>query len=196
LYRVAIESADAMLFARRDHVTKQSRPISTQTGNTVKLQYSSGVYKIASWSDITNAHTVPGEGIIQGLREVGLPLNRCLLLLAEMSSAGTLARGDYTTTTVELARKYKDFVVGFIAMKRYEEKEGDDFIYMTPGVGLDETSDGLGQQWKHPREVVFDLGCDVIIVGRGIYGKGKDPAEQAKRYQEAGWNAYQERISK
>ncbi|KAF9356938.1 orotidine 5'-phosphate decarboxylase [Mortierella sp. NVP85] len=165
-------------------------------GNTVKLQYSSGVYKIASWSDITNAHTVPGEGIIQGLREVGLPLNRCLLLLAEMSSAGTLAKGDYTTTTVELARKYKDFVVGFIAMKRYEEKEGDDFIYMTPGVGLDETSDGLGQQWKHPREVVFELGCDVIIVGRGIYGKGKDPAEQAKRYQEAGWNAYQERISK
>ncbi|KAF9427416.1 orotidine 5'-phosphate decarboxylase [Podila epigama] len=165
-------------------------------GNTVKLQYSSGVYKIASWSDITNAHTVPGEGIIQGLREVGLPLNRCLLLLAEMSSAGTLAKGEYTNTTVELARKYKDFVVGFIAMRRYEDKDGDDFIYMTPGVGLDQKSDGLGQQWKHPREVVYDNGCDVIIVGRGIYGQGRDPAHEAKRYQEAGWNAYLERVSK
>lgn len=166
------------------------------TGNTVKLQYSSGVYKIASWSHITNAHTVPGEGIIQGLREVGLPLNRGMLLLAEMSSAGTLAKGDYTTTTVDLARKYKDFVIGFIAMKRYEDKEGDDFIYMTPGVGLDETTDGLGQQWKHPREVVHDLGCDVIIVGRGIYGKGRDPVVEAQRYRKAGWEAYQERISK
>ncbi|KAG0303973.1 orotidine 5'-phosphate decarboxylase [Dissophora globulifera] len=165
-------------------------------GNTVKLQYSSGVYKIASWSDITNAHMVPGEGIIQGLREVGLPLNRCILLLAEMSSAGTLAKGDYTNTTVDIARKYKDFVVGFIAMHRYEDQEGDDFIYMTPGVGLDQTTDGLGQQWKHPREVVYNLGCDVIIVGRGIYGNGRDAAKEAKRYQEAGWNAYLERIAK
>ncbi|KAF9963583.1 orotidine 5'-phosphate decarboxylase [Modicella reniformis] len=163
-------------------------------GNTVKLQYSSGIYKIASWSDITNAHTVPGEGIIRGLRDIGLPLNRCLLLLAEMSSAGTLAKGDYTTTTVELARKYKDFVVGFIAMRRYEDKEGDDFIYMTPGVGLDQTTDGLGQQWKHPEVVVRDLGCDVIIVGRGIYDQGRDPAHEAQRYQEAGWKAYKERI--
>ncbi|KAK3844822.1 MAG: orotidine-5'-phosphate decarboxylase [Linnemannia gamsii] len=165
-------------------------------GNTVKLQYGSGIYKIASWSDITNAHMVPGEGIVQGLREVGLPLNRAMLLLAEMSSAGTLAKGDYTVKTVEVARKYKDFVVGFIAMERYADKEGDDFIYMTPGVGMDQTSDGMGQQWKHPREVVFEKGCDVIIVGRGIYGNGRDAAKEAKRYQEAGWNAYVERISK
>ncbi|KAF9159400.1 orotidine 5'-phosphate decarboxylase [Actinomortierella ambigua] len=163
-------------------------------GNTVKLQYSSGVYKIASWADITNAHMVPGEGIIQGLREVGKPLNRAMLLLAEMSSAGTLAKGDYTEHTVEMARKYSDFVVGFIAMQRYAEKEGDNFIYMTPGVGLDQKSDGMGQQWKHPREVILDRGSDVIIVGRGVYGAGRDPAAEAKRYQEAGWDAYLERV--
>ncbi|CAO3657121.1 unnamed protein product [Mucor hiemalis] len=66
-------------------------------GNTVKHQYANGVYKIASWSHITNAHTVPGEGIIKGLGEVGLPLGRGLLLLAEMSSKGALTKGSYTT---------------------------------------------------------------------------------------------------
>ena len=38
-------------------------------GNTVKLQYTSGVYKISSWSDITNAHGVTGKGVVEGLKK-------------------------------------------------------------------------------------------------------------------------------
>jgi len=63
-------------------------------GNTVVSQYRDGVYHIASWSHLVNAHLVPGPGIIDGLKTVGAPLRRGLLLLAEMSSKGTLAAGE------------------------------------------------------------------------------------------------------
>ncbi|KAJ3017259.1 UNVERIFIED_CONTAM: orotidine 5'-phosphate decarboxylase, partial [Siphonaria sp. JEL0065] len=170
-------------------------------GNTVKLQYSSGVHRIASWAHITNAHIVPGEGIVKGLAEVGVPLQRALLLLAEMSSKGSLATGDYTLEALRIARRNKNFCVGFIGQRRLESLvpnetgEEEDFIYMSPGVGLNSKGDGLGQQYRTPREVILDSGCDIIIVGRGIYGSG-DIVENAKTYQKAGWDAYLERVGR
>ena len=145
-----------------------------------------------------------------GLASVGKPLGRGLLLLAEMSTAGTLARGAYTEDAVRMARDHPDFVVGFIAQRRMNgvalpdgarEATEEDFLILTPGVGLDVKGDGMGQQYRTPREVVLESGCDVIIVGRGIYGKGRGVdvqavQTQAERYRKEGWAAYEERISR
>lgn len=164
-------------------------------GNTVALQYSSGIYKTASWAHITNAHPVPGPSVVEGLASIGLPLGRGLLLLAEMSSKDTLATGSYTERGVEMARYYKDFAIGFIAMRRPTELE--DFLILTPGVGLHSKGDGMGQQYRTPREVIYESGCDIIIVGRGIFAgvdEAQKIAENAQIYQNEGWNSYQARL--
>ncbi|MBW0488951.1 hypothetical protein O181_028666 [Austropuccinia psidii MF-1] len=181
-------------------------------GNTVKCQYSKGIYQIVKWADITNAHTVPGEGIITGLAEIGIPKQRGLLLLAEMSSKGTLATGDYTTETVKMARRHKNFVFGFISQRRLEgvgldpadkqstNNASEDFLVLSPGVGLDVAGDSLGQNYRTPYQVIFESGADVIIVGRGIYGQQNTSGDatehivaQAIRYKQAGWEAYVKR---
>ncbi|WWC92644.1 orotidine 5'-phosphate decarboxylase [Kwoniella dendrophila CBS 6074] len=173
-------------------------------GNTVSLQYSSGIHKIANWADLTNAHSVPGPGIIAGLSKIGEPLGRGLLLLAEMSSKGSLAVDGYTEETFKMAQEAgRSFVIGFIAQNRIDKsdliKDGEDYLIMSPGVGLGAKGDSLGQQYRTPRECIIDSGSDVIIVGRGIYGiKGGEQAvkDEAERYRIEGWKAYEERISK
>lgn len=165
-------------------------------GNTVVGQYSSGVHKIADWSHVTNAHIVPGSGIIDGLKSVGLPKNRGLLLLAEMSSKGTMANGAYTEAAIKMAKEHEDFVMGFIATNpnawKVEWSKG--LINMTPGVQLQVGGDSMGQQYNTPMNVICNNGSDVIIVGRGIY-KAKDPAKAASEYRKAGWEAYEKSIA-
>jgi len=145
---------------------------------------------------------------VKGLATVGLPLKRGLLLLAEMSTEGALTKGEYTDEAVRIARAHRDFVIGFIAQRRMEgvglrEDEArdpeEDFLILAPGVGLDVKGDGMGQQYRTPAQVILQSGCDVIIVGRGIYGKpGSFQPEtvrtQAERYRKAGWDAYLERV--
>jgi len=155
-------------------------------GTISKAQYEKGIYHISDWSPITNCHIVPGPGIIEGLREAGLPKGNGLLLLAQMSSKGSLAKDGYTLEAVRLAELYSDFVIGFIC----QEKLTDDprFVHMTPGVKLSEGSDSLGQQYNTPEKVLGKNGSDIMIVGRGI-SQAADPSKEAARYKEEGWRA-------
>ncbi|KAF8639774.1 hypothetical protein AX17_001034 [Amanita inopinata Kibby_2008] len=197
------------LSLKHDFVIFEDRKFA-DIGNTVALQYSSGIHKIASWSHITNAHPVPGPSVVAGLALVGRPLGRGLLLLAEMSTKGSLATGPYTLEAVRMARAHRDFVIGFIAQRRMDgvgakgpedegEDEDEDFLILTPGVGLDTNGDGMGQQYRTPHQVIAESGCDVIIVGRGIYGNDLQQAgaiaARAERYMAEGWAAYLKRIA-
>lgn len=159
-------------------------------GNTVQMQYAQGVYHIVDWADIINAHTVSGPGIIDGLKEIGQPKGRGLLLLAEMSSEGNLATGEYTEQTLQMAQDNVDFVIGFITMKKLLDEPN--FINITPGVKLAEGGDRLKQQYNTPTKVIGEQGSDIIIVGRGIY-EADDPVAEAKKYRAEGWQAYEGR---
>ncbi|KAI9824987.1 MAG: hypothetical protein M1819_000785 [Sarea resinae] len=129
------------------------------------------------------------------------PFARGLLLLAQMSSAGNLLTGDYTSTCVRMARDHRNFVLGFIAQQDLNSLPDDNFLVLTPGVSLPpadshgeaQSGDGLGQQYRTPRKVILDEGCDVIIVGRGILG-ADDRAAEAERYRVEGWRAYEDRV--
>jgi len=160
-------------------------------GNTVVHQFSSGVYHTANWADMVNAHILPGPGIIDGLRKVGLSRGSGLLLLAQMSSKDNLLDSKYTAKCVELANKYNDYVFGFICQNQLSKDPG--MVHMTPGVKMQKGGDSLGQQYNTPQSVVRERGCDVIIVGRAIY-QAADPKAAAKQFQEAGWEAYLQRL--
>jgi uridine monophosphate synthetase len=156
-------------------------------GNTVKHQYAGGIYHIAQWADIINAHSLPGPGIIQGLADVGEKMQRGLLLLAEMSSANNLLSKEYAEKTLAMAKQFETFVIGFISQRKLSDDP--QWIYMTPGVQLGSTNDALGQQYITPEKAIIENGSDIIIVGRGIIS-ANDPLNEAKKYREAGWQAY------
>ncbi|XP_075687155.1 LOW QUALITY PROTEIN: uridine 5'-monophosphate synthase [Rhinoderma darwinii] len=156
-------------------------------GNTVKRQYEGGVFKISSWADVVNVHAVPGPGVVQGLQEAGEALGRGCLVIAEMSSKGSLATGEYTKAAVALAEEHPTFVFGFISGGKVSERP--QFLHLTPGVRMQPGGDPLGQQYQTPRDVIVNGGSDIIIVGRGILSS-QNRHEAAEEYRRAGWGAY------
>jgi len=156
-------------------------------GNTVKYQYSGGIYKIAEWADITNSHIISGPSSISVLRDIGLPKGRGLLLIGQMSSTDALNES-IELAAVDMAKKYSDFVIGFISQEKLI-KDDSRFIYCTPGVNLQKKNDSTGQQYNTPSYAIQKKGTDVIIVGRGIT-EAIDPLIVAKEYRNEAWNAY------
>lgn len=174
-------------------------------GNTVQKQYHNGTLRISEWAHIINCSVLPGEGIVEALAQTAQATDfpygseRGLLILAEMTSKGSLATGSYTSASVDIARKYPSFVLGFVSTRSLGEVEsteapaqGEDFVVFTTGVNLSSKGDKLGQQYQTPQSAI-GRGADFIISGRGIYAAA-DPVEAAKQYQQQGWEAYLARV--
>ncbi len=156
-------------------------------GHTVGLQYAKGVYHIADWAQLTNAHAIAGPESIATLKKIGLPKQNAMLMIAEMSSQGSLARGDYTDQSLRIAIEHSDFVIGFICQRKLTDDPT--YIHFTPGVKFSGGGDSAGQQYRTPFQAIVEAGVDVIIVGRGIYAASSIERE-AQLYQQAGWEAY------
>ena len=182
-------------------------------GNTVQKQYHGGALRISEWAHIVNCSVLAGPGIVDALAQTAaspdfrtqLTANganddgRALLILAEMTSSGSLATGEYTKLSVDLARKHPGFVLGFVATRALGDidtssagAEGEDFVVFTTGVNLATKGDALGQQYQTPESAIM-RGADFIISGRGIYAAA-DPVAAIKQYQEQGWQAYSKRV--
>jgi uridine monophosphate synthetase len=181
----------AAIAKRHDFMIFEDRKFA-DIGNTVKQQYESGVYKIVEWADLTNAHSLPGPGIVEGLAKAGRQHQRGLILLAEMSSAGHLMNHSYMHATLAMAEQYPDFVVGFIT--QHALSSDDCWINLTPGIKLETGTDALGQQYNTPETAILENGTDVIIVGRGIIA-ANDPLAEAKIYRARGFDAYRQRCA-
>lgn len=162
-------------------------------GHTVSMQYRNGIYKIAEWADFVTAHTVPGSGVIDGLQDglKGIPDDRGIFLVSEMSSNGAFTTGDYVKGSVLLSES-SELVAGLVCQSNVFSDPG--LIQLTPGVKLTESSDNLGQRYKTPRTVV-DAGADLAVVGRGVT-EAKDKLVAVVEYKEKLWQAYNERISR
>ncbi|MBN2048801.1 MAG: orotate phosphoribosyltransferase [Spirochaetales bacterium] len=158
-------------------------------GNTVRMQYRGGLYKIAEWADFVTVHMIPGDGILKGLFEgVG---DRGCFLLAGMSSEGNLITEAYTRQVIESGRAHAPVVSGYIGHGRNREEVGKlkkkvpaGQLLLMPGVALKAGKDSLGQQYLTAEDALKG-GADFIIVGRGIY-TAEDPAKEAEAYRMAG----------
>jgi len=155
-------------------------------GQTVSLQYEKGLYHIAAWADLINAHIVPGPGIIEGLKKIGHPLGRGLILIAEMSSCGTFAKGLFSQQAIAIGESHSDFVVGFISLRKLSSHPG--MIHLTPGVKLLPGRDALGQRYRTIEEVLGKNQSDIIIVGREIT-LAQDPLEMAQMVRKRAWES-------
>lgn len=152
-------------------------------GNTQELQYSNGVYRISNWADLVTSQVIGGAQSLDFFQNSGV------IAIIGMSSSGTLTDASYRQEATKVAVEHPN-VIGGVS----QDKLPQELLLFTPGVNLNSSGDGKGQQYNTPEHVFKHLGTDFMIVGRGIY-KDAHPGEAAETYKQAGWKAYLRSLS-
>lgn len=151
-------------------------------GNTQELQFSYGTYKISNWADLVTSHVIGGSKSLDCFMNVGV------VAILGMSSEGTLTDSHYREGALKVIENHPN-IIGCVA----QNEVSDQLLLFTPGVNLGTSGDEKGQQYNSPEHVIKNYGTDFIIVGRGIY-KADEPEQEALRYKNEGWKAYQDSL--
>ena len=151
-------------------------------GNTQELQFSYGTYKISNWADLVTSHVIGGSKSLDCFMNVGV------VAILGMSSEGTLTDSHYREGALKVIENHPN-IIGCVA----QNEVSDQLLLFTPGVNLGTSGDDKGQQYNSPEHVIRNYGTDFIIVGRGIY-KADEPEQEALRYKNEGWKAYQDSL--
>lgn len=152
-------------------------------GSTQELQFSYGMYKISNWADLVTSHVIAGSQSLDCFLNVGV------VGILSMSSTGTLTDANYVKKALSIIESHPN-MIGCVAQNAVPQ----DLLLFTPGVSLEGTGDGKGQQYNSPDKVFGDYATDFMIVGRGIY-KAEDIEMAAITYRTAGWRAYQNSLN-
>lgn len=169
-------------------------------GSIVSVTTVTQSYEMAGSPRLSKTILEGDDILYPGIEEA--PMDRGLLILAQMSTKGCLMTKEYTQACIEAAREHKQFVMGYVAQECLNSEPDDNFIHTTPGCKLPPAGeedkdqlegDGLGQQYNTPAKLIGIKGTDIVIVGRGIIG-ADEPQSEAERYRKSAWKAYQARI--
>ena len=151
-------------------------------GNTQKLQFTEGIYKISNWADMITSHLIAGSQALDCFSNIGV------IGILGMSCKGTLTDVHYQNEALKIIETHPN-IMGCVA----QHQVSDNILLFTPGVNLETTNDNKGQQYNTPEYVFNNLHTDFIIVGRGIY-QSENPEIAAITYKNAGWKAYEKSL--
>ncbi len=147
-------------------------------GNTQELQFTSSVFQISKWADFVTSQVIGGYESLDCFTNVGV------VTIIGMSSKGTLTTSAYREEALKVTLSHPN-VIGGVSQNQLPSE----LLLFTPGINLEDSGDGKGQQYNTPEHAFSNLHTDFIIVGRGIY-KSENPEQAAEKYKSIGWEAY------